>query len=56
MKMEWITFKNYQKIKIVKNKMVEFFGVLGNSDQVTINIEKPFTNYVFLIWKFLFFL
>ena len=49
MKMGWTYFlKIIQKIKIkYKNKMVEFFGVLGNTDQVTINYRKKLSQIMF---------
>ena len=43
-----ILLKNYPKNKdMVKNKMVEFFGVLGNSDQVTIQYRKKLSQIMF---------
>tara|TARA_B100000989_G_scaffold2420_1_gene1630 strand:+ start:329 stop:1195 length:867 start_codon:yes stop_codon:yes gene_type:complete len=43
-----LLLKNYPKNKDkVKNKMVEFFGVLGNSDQVTINYRKKLSQIMF---------
>ena len=36
-----LLLNNYPKNKeVVKNKMVEFFGVLGNTDQITIEYRK----------------
>ena len=43
-----LLLKNYPKNKDkVKNKMVEFFGVLGNTDQVTINYRKKLSQIMF---------
>ncbi len=43
-----LLLKNYSKNKDkVKNKMVEFFGVLGNSDQVTIHYRKKLSQVMF---------
>ena len=43
-----LLLKNYPKNKDkVKNKMVEFFGVLGNTDQITINYRKKLSQIMF---------
>jgi len=43
-----LLLKNYPKNKdIVKNKMVEFFAVLGNTDQVTIQYRKKLSQLMF---------
>ena len=43
-----LLLKNYPKNKDrIKNKMVEFFGVLGNTDQVTIQYRKKLSQLVF---------
>jgi len=43
-----LLLKNYPKDKgSIKNKMVEFFGVLGNSDQVTIHYRKKLSQIMF---------
>ena len=43
-----LLLKNYPKNKDkVKNKMVEFFSVLGNTDQVTINYRKKLSQIMF---------
>ena len=43
-----LLLKNYPKNKDkVKNKMVEFFGVLGNTDQVTIQYRKKLSQIMF---------
>ena len=43
-----LLLKNYSKNKDkVKNKMVEFFGVLGNTDQVTIQYRKKLSQIMF---------
>ena len=43
-----LLLNNYPKHKDkVKNKMVEFFGVLGNNDQVTINYRKKLSQIMF---------
>ena len=43
-----LLLKNYPKNKDkVKNKMVEFFGVLGNSDKITIQYRKKLSQLVF---------
>ena len=43
-----LLLKNYLKNKDrVKNKMVEFFGVLGNNDQITINYRKKLSQIMF---------
>ena len=43
-----LLLKNYSKNKDrVKNKMVEFFGVLGNNDQITINYRKKLSQIMF---------
>ena len=43
-----LLLKNYPKNKdSVKNKMVEFFGVLGNTDQVTIQYRKKLSQLMF---------
>ena len=43
-----ILLKNYPKNKDkVKNKMVEFFGVLGNTNQVTIQYRKKLSQIMF---------
>ena len=31
----------------IKNKMVEFFGLLGNSDQITIKYRKKLSQIMF---------
>ncbi len=43
-----LLLKNYPKNKdSIKNKMVEFFGVLGNTDQVTIKYRKKLSQLMF---------
>ncbi len=43
-----LLLKNYPKNKdIIKNKMVEFFAVLGNTDQVTIQYRKKLSQLMF---------
>ena len=43
-----LLLKNYLKNKDrVKNKMVEFFGLLGNSDQITIKYRKKLSQIMF---------
>jgi putative thioredoxin len=43
-----LLLKNYPKNKDrIKNKMVEFFGVLGNTDQVTIQYRKKLSQLMF---------
>ena len=43
-----LLLKNYPKDKDkIKNKMVEFFGVLGNTDQVTIQYRKKLSQIMF---------
>ena len=43
-----LLLKNYPKNKDrIKNKMVEFFGVLGNTDQVTIKYRKKLSQLMF---------
>ena len=43
-----LLLKNYPKNKdSIKNKMVEFFAVLGNSDQVTIQYRKKLSQLMF---------
>ena len=43
-----LLLKNYPKNKdTIKNKMVEFFGVLGNTDQVTIQYRKKLSQLMF---------
>ena len=43
-----LLLKNYPKNKdIIKNKMVEFFGVLGNTDQITIQYRKKLSQIMF---------
>ncbi len=43
-----LLLNNYPKNKDkVKNKMLEFFGVLGNSDQITIEYRKRFSQIMF---------
>ena len=43
-----LLLKNYSKNKdSIKNKMVEFFGVLGNTDQVTIQYRKKLSQLMF---------
>ena len=43
-----LLLNNYPKHKDkVKNKMVEFFSVLGNNDQVTINYRKKLSQIMF---------
>ena len=43
-----LLLKNYPKNKnIIKNKMVEFFAVLGNTDQVTIRYRKKLSQLMF---------
>ena len=43
-----LLLKNYPKNKdSIKNKMVEFFGVLGNTDQVTIQYRKKLSQLIF---------
>ena len=43
-----LLLNNYPKNKeVVKNKMVEFFGVLGNTDQVTIQYRKKLSQLMF---------
>ena len=43
-----LLLKNYSKNKdIIKNKMVEFFDVLGNTDQVTIQYRKKLSQLMF---------
>ncbi len=43
-----LLLKSYSKDKDkVKNKMVEFFGVLGNTDQVTIQYRKKLSQLMF---------
>ncbi len=43
-----LLLKNYPKNKdSVKNKMVEFFAVLGNTDQVTIQYRKKLSQLIF---------
>ena len=43
-----LLLKNYSKNKDkVKNKMVEFFGVLGNTDRITIEYRKKLSQLMF---------
>ncbi len=43
-----LLLKNYSKNKDkVKNKMVEFFGLLGNTDQITIKYRKKLSQIMF---------
>ena len=43
-----LLLKNYPKNKdSIKNKMLEFFGVLGNTDQVTIQYRKKLSQLMF---------
>ena len=43
-----LLLKNYPKHKdSIKNKMVEFFAVLGNTDQVTIQYRKKLSQLMF---------
>ena len=43
-----LLLKNYPKNKdSIKNKMVEFFTVLGNTDQVTIQYRKKLSQIMF---------
>ncbi len=43
-----LLLNNYPKNKeVVKNKMVEFFGVLGNTDQITIEYRKKLSQIMF---------
>jgi len=43
-----LLLKNYSKNKDkVKNKMVEFFGLLGNTDQITIKYRKKLSQIIF---------
>ncbi len=43
-----LLLKNYPKNKDrVKNKMIEFFGVLGNNDQVTVQYRKKLSQIMF---------
>ena len=43
-----LLLKNYPKNKgKIKNKMVEFFGVLGNTDQITIQYRKKLSKIMF---------
>ena len=43
-----LLLKNYPKNKdSIKNKMVEFFAVLGNTDQVTIQYRKKLSQLMF---------
>ena len=43
-----LLLKNYTKNKDkVKNKMVEFFGVLGNNDRITIEYRKKLSQIMF---------
>ena len=43
-----LLLKNYPKNKDrIKDKMVEFFGVLGNTDQVTIQYRKKLSQLMF---------
>ena len=43
-----LLLKNYPKNKDkIKNKMVEFFGVLGNTDKVTIQYRKKLSQIMF---------
>ena len=43
-----LLLKNYPKNKdSIKNKMVEFFGVLGNTDKVTIHYRKKLSQLMF---------
>ena len=43
-----LLLNNYPKNKeVVKNKMVEFFGVLGNTDQITIEYRKKLSHIMF---------
>ena len=43
-----LLLKNYPKNKdSIKNKMIEFFGVLGNTDQVTIQYRKKLSQLMF---------
>ena len=43
-----LLLNNYQKNKDkVKNKMVEFFGVLGNADEITIQYRKKLSQIMF---------
>ena len=43
-----LLLKNYPKNKdIIKNKMVEFFAVLGNTDQITIQYRKKLSQLMF---------
>ena len=43
-----LLLKNYPKNKdTIKNNMVEFFGVLGNADQLTIQYRKKLSQLMF---------
>ena len=43
-----LLLNNYPKNKeVVKNKMVEFFGVLGNTDQITLKYRKKLSQIMF---------
>ena len=43
-----LLLKNYSKNRdVIKNKMVEFFGVLGNTDLVTIEYRKKLSQLMF---------
>jgi len=43
-----LLLKNYQKSReSIKNKMVEFFAVLGNTDQITIQYRKKLSQLMF---------
>ena len=43
-----LLLKNYPKNKDrIKNKMIEFFGVLGNNDQVTVQYRKKLSQIMF---------
>ena len=43
-----LLLKNYPKNKdSIKNKMVEFFGVLGNTNQITIQYRKKLSQLMF---------
>ena len=43
-----LLLENYSKNKDkVKNKMVEFFGLLGNTDQITIKYRKKLSQIMF---------
>ena len=43
-----LLLKNYPKNKDkIKNKMVQFFGVLGNTDHITIEYRKKLSQIMF---------